>query len=76
VTGLRASFAGSDIPDRGGASMKANETRDENSKRIEILKSEVQNALACNRPYYWSWYRTVFDKTVPPDKARVNTPSL
>jgi hypothetical protein len=39
-----------------------------------VRKVEFQYVVGANRPYYWSWYRTVFDEPTVPVKVPVKIP--
>lgn len=37
-------------------------------------KMELQNVIGADRPYYWSWYRIVFEEPNTPVGGPVKTP--
>jgi hypothetical protein len=55
--------------------MTGNEIRVQGSDEYEVRKVEIQIVTGTNRPYYWSWYRTVFDDPVPPARLQTNITS-
>lgn len=42
--------------------MNENGIRTKGSREVDVRKLPVQDVFGRTRPYYWSWYRTVFDE--------------
>jgi hypothetical protein len=55
--------------------MTGNEIRNQGFDEHEIRKVEIRIETGANRPYYWSWYRIVFDEPAPPARLHANMPS-
>jgi len=45
------------------------------AKDSAVKQGEFQNVIGAERPYYWSWYRIVFEESDPPVGGPVKTPT-
>lgn len=54
--------------------MTGKNIRIEVAKDVAVNKGAFQNVIGANRPYYWSWYRIVFEEPNTPVGGAVKTP--
>lgn len=64
------------IPDKGGASMTGNEIKTDGLRAAADRQSGISPLESRTRPYYWSWYGTVFDSGNAPRRVPTVYPEV
>lgn len=54
--------------------MTENGIRTKGSREVDVRKLPAQDVFGGKRPYYWSWYRTVFDEPASVCKMQPELP--